>query len=90
MENKQQVTSSEATFPLHTLVQPCSPRVGCNLPSPGNPASVLALDPMSLVTTPAGLPASSLRADLTGVFLSSQIIKSSQAYKFSGVLGIFQ
>lgn len=63
--------------------------MGCNLPSPGNPDFVLALDPMSLVTTPAGLPASPLRADLTKVFLSSQIINSSQAYKFSVFWGLF-
>lgn len=50
---------------------------------------MLALDPVLLVTTPARLPASSLTANLTGLFLSSQLIKSSQAYKFSGVLGVF-
>lgn len=43
-ENKLQVTSSEGTF-LSTLL-PCPvPQVGCNLPSPGNPASVLAQSP---------------------------------------------
>jgi len=77
---------SSNAAPSHRCPALLPPQVGCNLPSPGDPAFVLAQDPLWLVTAPAGLPAPPPRAGLTkSEFSDPQELSGLEIFRCFGV-----